>query len=423
MGNDAKQNTVIPDLDTISSKSVVSAEDGESDASIPDTHSADANLPVLVLKSPDKKIVTIEDVKPEHLPHVDTLSKAVDFGDSNVLITYGTVPQEKLQAKLKKLLEGVKVKDLGKAGDLVLQMVEVMDYLKVDELKAELTRADDDNWKNFLARVPLIGRMFSTASIYLERRKEIVEKLDKIEEGAKADRRNLLEEIAKLDGLFRGIEGNFYEVGVYVVSGEKALLRGKDEFRELREKASRSGNPLDISRVVTVHENLMAFDDTLMELKNAFVRAPITAQRIRLIQRVGRDQVRKITHDLLFTLTQLMEGIIQLNTLLDIAQSQANSKERADAVARIGKFSDEMLTLTTDTAHKNRLNVLKKVEEIEGQSKKVLELLRRRGEMDKEVEKANREAESMLIRIQDNFRDGLKQIADESPVADLGISQ
>lgn len=424
MKNDTKQGVDVPDLDNaISDKPVVSVEEGDGNASALELGSADASLPVLVLKSPDKKVVTINDVRPDHLPHIDNISKAVDFGDSNVLITFGTRPQEKLQEKLKTLLVGVKVKDLGKAGDLVLQMVEVMDYLKVDELKAELLRADDDNWKNFMARLPLIGRMFGSVNLYLERRKELVDKLNQIDQGAKADRRNLIEEIAKLDALFRGIEGNFYEVGVYIVGGEKALLRGSEEFRLLREKASQSGNPLDISRVVTFHENLMAFDDTLMELKMAYVRAPITAQRIRLIQRVGRDQVRKITHDLMFTLTQLMEGIIQLNTLLDIAQSQANSKERGEAVARISKFSDEMLTLTTETAHRNRLNVLKQVEEIEAQSRKVLELMRRRGEMDKEVEKANREAESMLVRIQTNFHEGLKQIVEESPTADLGISQ
>jgi uncharacterized protein YaaN involved in tellurite resistance len=419
MGQRESSGVNLDDLTAVETTSVAVETSGTPSVMLATTPSAESDLPRLLLKSTTQPVVTIANVKPKHLGEVDKIATEIGFDDSNKLIVFGEKPQENLKAKLREILGDAKVRDFGAVGDVVLQLDNTMKHLKAGELKAELVRADPENWKSMMAGLPIIGKYFSALSTYLARREKIVEELRVIEEQAKTERRRILEGNAKLDVLFKEIEGNFYALGVYIVGGEKALLRGQTEFEALRKKAAASGNALDATAVVTFHENLMAFDDTLVQLKMAYVRAPITAQRIRLIQKTARDQMKQITFDLNFTMTQLMEGLIQLNTLLDIARSQANSKERSAAAGRIADFADDMLAITTEAAHKNRMDVIKQVEALEASSQKVIEFTKRRAEMDREAQAANHQADEMLRRIQTDFREGLRQIAEENPSASV----
>ena len=78
----------IPDLSEIQTTPVAAsvATDAEAKTVVVEPSLGNANLPMVVLKSTEKKLVTIENIKEEHRALIDKIMATVDFNDSNAFI-------------------------------------------------------------------------------------------------------------------------------------------------------------------------------------------------------------------------------------------------------------------------------------------------------------------------------------------------
>lgn len=365
-------------------------------------------LPMLVCVSDSHRVVTVDRVKPEHRAQLNKIADEVVFRDTNQVLTFAAAVQQKYVNSLKALLGGLKVEDAGQAGDITVQLAECIDFVGMDDIKAEV--AGHGGFKNWLATMPLIGPWFSHIYTFVQRQQELVGKINQIERQARADMGKLIENNARLDQLLVQVEGNYYELAVYIVAGERALQRGRDEYEALRQAALASGDALENARVNTLYTQLLAFDNRLMRMKTAYVSAPVTGQKVMLTQQASRTEVQNIMDSLLFDLPQMLEAIASVVALYQIKQAQKNDDDRRAASKRIAELNDHLLGETVSAASERQARAEQVVLDLEARVNKIIDITRKKREADATNERINREAEAHLERVQQTFLESMREL-------------
>jgi uncharacterized protein YaaN involved in tellurite resistance len=364
-------------------------------------------LPVPVLEALAKKLSDTFTTTPEMLAKADEIAQAFNFDDTNAVLTFGSAPQERYKENLKQLLEGIKIGDVGQAGNITVELAEGIDLMQLDKMKQEAT---PDTWQYKLARFPIIGKGFSAIYVFAKRRELLIDMINKIESKARGQMRGIIEQNTKLDKMLRDVENNYNELAMYILSGEKILELGKTRYEELRKKAEESNNAIDISKVNLFYEQLIAFDTRLIRMKTAYVRAPVTSQKVLLTQQAGRIELQNLMDSLLFDLPNLLEAVNQVAALARLQAAQEGREKRRQAAEKLAKLGDETMAEVHKKAKAAQGDALEQIKSLEASAQSVINIIRTGRELDEKNKQVRREAEQLLIQIQDNFNKELKEV-------------
>ncbi|MCB1991071.1 MAG: toxic anion resistance protein, partial [Geminicoccaceae bacterium] len=149
---------------------------------------------------------------------VEQAMRELDVTDSNSIIFFGSKAQQQLTEVSDSMLESVRTKDVGPAGDALNSMV-----AKLRELKFEAI--DPRDKPGFLAR--LFGAKNKLMQ-YLDEYETVRDQIDGITNDLERHKTTLLTDITKLDKLYDVNLDYFRSLEVYIAAG-RAKLKELDE--------------------------------------------------------------------------------------------------------------------------------------------------------------------------------------------------
>jgi uncharacterized protein YaaN involved in tellurite resistance len=276
---------------------------------------------------------------------IDRAKGEIDLADTNSIVFYGSKAQEQLTELSEQMLENVRTKELGPAGDMLNTMVGRLRELDVTGLDPR-------------AKPSFIGRLFGAKSQvekYLDRYDTVKEQIDETTINLENHKTQLLTDIEKLDRLYDANLDYFRTLEVYIAAGRAKLAEIDRELIPAKEREAEGG---DVIKAQELRDLRTARDDLERRVHDLLLTRQVTMQSlpsVRLVQENDKSLVTKIGSTLTNTVPLWKQQLAQAVTIY-------RSGEAAKAVKEATDFTNELLKSNADQLREANREVRTQVE-------------------------------------------------------------
>jgi uncharacterized protein YaaN involved in tellurite resistance len=165
--------------------------------------------------APATEIQGYDAASPEQRAEIDRVIGEIDMADSNAILLFGASAQEEVTSIADEMLEGVRNKDTGAAGQTLNEMVSTLRGFSAQEL-------DPGRKPGLLSR--LLGRAKPIARV-LQQYEQVRSQVDAISNRLDAHTSTLMKDIGMLDRLYERTLDYFHRLEVYIAAGDERLKR------------------------------------------------------------------------------------------------------------------------------------------------------------------------------------------------------
>lgn len=281
---------------------------------------------------PQSEITTYSAASGTELAEIERVMTEIDLDDSNSILFFGTAAQSEVTTVADEMLEGVRNKHTGPAGDALNQMVSTLRGFSVEELDPNRKRG-------------LIARLLGTAkpvTRVLQQYEQVRGQIDAISNRLDQHVSMLMKDIGMLDRLYDKTLGYFHALAVYIAAGDEALRRlDAETIPALQQEAESSG---DILKAQALRDLRAKRDDLERRVHDLKLTRQVTMQSlpsIRLVQENNKALVGKIGSTIANTIPLWRQ---QLAMAVTIARSAETGKTLKDAT----DLTNELLTANAD---------------------------------------------------------------------------
>ena len=260
-------------------------------------------------------------------------AEEIDLNDTNSIIFFGTKAQQQLTTISDSMLEEVRTKDVGPAGDALNAMVGKLRELKFEDI-------DPTDKPNFFER--LFGMGQNKLQEYLDQYETVREQIDDITNDLERHKTRLLTDIVKLDKLYDANLAYFRTLEVYVAAG-RAKLKELDET-VLPKLAEAVEGREDVIESQKLRDLRAARDDLERRVHDLLLTRQVTMQSlpsIRLVQENDKSLVTKINSTMANTVPLWRQQLAQAITIY-------RSGQAAEAVEAATDLTNELLKRNAD---------------------------------------------------------------------------
>jgi uncharacterized protein YaaN involved in tellurite resistance len=302
------------------------------------------NLPV-----PVADVTPLEAAPAPEAEAIRTRMAEVDLSSTGSIIGFGSRAQLELQQISQAMLQDVKNKDVGPAGDSLRQMVTTIRGFSVSELD---TRRERSWWER------LTGKAAPMAN-FIARYETVQGQIDKITENLLKHETVLLKDIKSLDLLYEKTLDFYNELALYIAAGEAKLKELDDTAIPAKEKEVAEAAENDtIIRAQELRDLRSARDDLERRVHDLKLTRQVTMQSlpsIRLVQENDKSLVTKINSTLVNTVPLWETQLAQALTI-------QRSREAAAAVRAANDLTNELLTKNADNLRQANREVREEIE-------------------------------------------------------------
>ncbi len=241
--------------------------------------------------TPEAEVIDTTVAQTEMLPQVINIADGFDPFDSVATITFGKEALEKITAFSDSVLDQIRVRDSGDAGDVLQAMVASMDSAEFDSLGKS----------SFLERLPLIGELFDSFKKFTQGFDSVKDQLDKLANQLENQEVKLAHDITQLDTLYNhnlelltGLE-HYIEAGKY-----KLQQLNQQTLPQLLNKARQSEDALDAQAHRDATQVVARLEKRVHNLELTRLAAIQTAPQIRLSQEGNKmlmEDIQDIVHN------------------------------------------------------------------------------------------------------------------------------
>ena len=330
------------------------------------------------LPSPSTDLIVLESAPADAVGEIEKRKAEIDMADTGSILGFGSRAQLELQQISQAMLQDVKTKDVGPAGDSLTQIVTTIRGFSISELDG---RRKQSWWER------LTGRAAPFAQ-FIARYESVQGQIDKITSNLLNHEHTLLKDIKALDKLYEKTLEFYDELALYIAAGE-AKLKELDATTIPEKEAAVAAAPENDQVIVAqeLRDLRAARDDLERRVHDLKLTRQVTMQAlpsIRLVQENDKSLVSKINSTLVNTVPLWETQLAQALTI-------QRSREAAEAVRQASDLTNDLLTANAENLRQTNEIVRKEME---------------RGVFDIEaVKKANA---ALIGTIQDSLR-----IADE----------
>lgn len=289
---------------------------------------------------PDLKyeMVTYEESQPDEKARVDRLMDEIDLSDSNSIIFFGSKAQQELTGISDSMLEGVRNKDLGSAGESLNNMVTVLRGFKVDNY-------DPNARPGFFARLfrKLFGGVTPVAK-FIQQYEGVRKQVDVVTDDLEGHKTQLLRDITSLDKLYDANLDFFHNLEHYILAGERKLKYIDDNMIPAAAKSAEASD--DVLAAQELRDVRSGRDDLERRIHDLRLTRQVAMQglpSIRLIQENDKGLVNKINSTLVNTVPLWRQQLAQAVTIFRSAEAAKSVQAASD--------------LTNDLLEKNAENL------------------------------------------------------------------
>lgn len=288
-----------------------------------------------VLPEPGREIVALAAAPAPVAEGIRKRMDEIDMSNTQSIISFGSGAQAELQVISQEMLQGVKNKDVGPAGDSLQNIVTTIRGFSVSELDVRRSRSW---WEKLLGRAAPFAK-------FVARFEQVQSQIDKVTDDLNRHEHTLLKDIKSLDILY-GKTLNFYdELALYIAAGEAKLA--ELDASDIPEKAASVAATPEADQVKVAQElrDLRAArDDLERRVHDLKLTRQVTMQSlpsIRLVQENDKSLVTKINSTLVNTVPLWETQLAQAVTI-------QRSKEAAEAVRSANDLTNELLTANAE---------------------------------------------------------------------------
>ncbi len=291
-------------------------------------------------------IVSYVDAKSDDKLSIDQLISEIDLDESKSIIYFGSKAQEQLTSISDRMLEGVKNKDIGPAGDDLNDMVATIRGFDIDEL-------DPNKKVGFFAR--LFGKAKPVVK-FLQQYEEIRKQIDSITNKLEEHETQLLTDITSLDRLYDANLDYFHNLEHYIAAGEEKLTQLDNEL--IPEKQAITDASDEIIDAQQLRDLRSARDDLERRVHDLRLTRQVAMQSlpsIRLVQENDKGLVNKINSTIVNTIPLWRQ---QLATAVTIYRSS----EAADTIKEATDLTNELLKANAENLKQANAETRKQLE-------------------------------------------------------------
>jgi len=332
---------------------------------------------------------------------IDEFCQKVDVTDSVQVLQFGSAAQNKISSFSDSVLENVKTKSTGEAGELLSSLV------------AEV--------KSFDSEVPSTLNPKGIQGIFFNVKKQIdkliakyskVEtNIDKIEKQLETEKIKMLKDITIFDTMYEKNLEYFKELSLYIIAGEKKLEELKTvTLPELQKKAQETGEQADVQRVNDMINVINRFEKKIYDLKTTRIISIQMAPQIRLIQNNDSELVEKIQSSLINTIPLWKNQIV-------ISLGLANSKAALGVQKAVTDTTNDLLQKNSELLKQGTIEIAEEsekaivnVETLQKTNKDIIETLDKVLQIHENGRAKRIEAEKELVNIEQELKDKLLEI-------------
>ncbi|MEX0335971.1 toxic anion resistance protein [Vibrio tubiashii] len=224
-------------------------------------------------------------------PEVVAIADQFDPFDSVATITFGRESLEKITAFSDSILEQVRVRDSGEAGDILQAMVSSMDSSAFDQLGE----------RSLLSRLPLIGEMFDSFKKFSTSFDSVKNQLDNLADRLEGQEVKLAHDINQLDDLYQHNLELLHGLEQYIAAGRYKLTQLNQEvLPKLLAKSEQSSDALDAQQYRDATQAVARLEKRVHNLELTRLAAIQTAPQIRLSQEGNKmlmEDIQDIVHN------------------------------------------------------------------------------------------------------------------------------
>ncbi len=252
---------------------------------------------------------------------IEKLLAEIDPNDTNSIIFFGSKAQEHLTTISDKMLEKVKSKDVGPAGEALSSMVAAIRGFDVDEL-------DPNRKQSFFAR------LFNKATPvvkFLQRYEEVRKQIDMISIEMEGHKTQLLTDITSLDRLYKANLEYFHTLERYISAGEEMLRRLDEEIIPTKERSAKASD--EVLDAQGLRDLRSTRDDLERRVHDLKLTRQVTMQSlpsIRLVQENDKSLISKINSTLVNTVPLWRQQLAQAVTIHRSGQAAKTIKAATD---------------------------------------------------------------------------------------------
>jgi len=327
--------------------------------------------------SPDLKyeMVTMETADQTDRSKITELMNDIDLSDSNSILFYGSSAQEQLTTISDNMLEGVRNKDIGPAGQDLNDMVTVLRGFDV-------TGMDPTKKQGFFGR---LFRRATPAVQFVQQYEGVRRQIDVITDNLEDHKTKLLTDIASLDRLYDANLDYYHALELYIAAGEEKLKQLDNV--DLPALSQAAQNTDDVLKAQELRDMRTARDDLERRIHDLMLTRQVAMQSlpsIRMVQENDKGLVSKISSTLVNTVPLWRQQLAQSVTVF-------RSQEAAKSVKSATDLTNDLLEKNAETLRTANREVREQME---------------RGVFD--IEAVKRANENLIATIEESL-----QIADE----------
>jgi uncharacterized protein YaaN involved in tellurite resistance len=284
-----------------------------------------------ILPEPSTELVKIDTAPPPVAAEIEKRIAEIDMTDTKSIVMFGSSAQVELQEISQSMLQDVRNKDVGPAGESLRDIVSTIRGFSVTELDVRRKRS----WWEWLT-----GRMAPMAK-FVARYEEVQGQIDRITDNLLKHEHKLLKDIQSLDVLYDKTLSFYDELAVYIAAGEEKLNRlDRDDIPAKEKEVEAAPEDQAVMMAQELRDLRSARDDLERRVHDLKLTRQVTMQSlpsIRLVQENDKSLVTKINSTLVNTVPLWETQLAQAVTI-------QRSGEAAQAVREANDLTNELLT-------------------------------------------------------------------------------
>lgn len=321
-------------------------------------------------------------------------AQKIDVSNTTHVVQYGYAAQQKIADFSESALSNVRTKDMGEVGGMISNLVvELKGFSATDEPKGifGLFRKAGRSIEQLKTRFSTVERNVDNITDMLEQHKI-----------------TLLKDITLLDKMFDMNLAYYKELTMYILAGRMKLEEVlATELPRLQEIARQSGKPEDAQAANSFADMCNRFDKKLHDLNLTRTISIQMGPQIRLVQNTNSTMVEKIQSSIVNTIPLWKNQMV-------LALGMAHSKAAIEAQRAVTDITNDLLRKNAETLKTNTVAAAKEaergivdIETIKHTNEQLIETLDEVLTIQTEGVTKRREAESELVRIENELKSKL----------------
>lgn len=284
----------------------------------------------VILPEPMAEVVPLDAASAPQAEAIRRKMAEVNLANTQSIISFGSGAQAELQVISQAMLQDVKNKDVGPAGDSLRKIVTTIRGFSTDELDL---RREASWWERLLGRAAPFAE-------FVARYEDVQGQIDKITSALLGHEHTLLKDIKSLDILYEKTLTFYNELALYIAAGEAKLAETDAKTIPAKEAEVAAAPEADqMMKAQELRDLRSARDDLERRMHDLRLTRQVTMQSlpsIRLVQENDKSLVTKINSALVNTVPLWETQLAQAVTI-------QRSKEAATAVREANDLTNELL--------------------------------------------------------------------------------